>query len=362
MANKQIKDFDLKESIDGEEDLLIQDSDGVTKRIKTSKLMDKPSIPSIDGLATKEELTEGLATKSDATHNHDKVYAPITHEHKQYLTSHQNISGKADKTYVDAELAKKSDKTHTHSYNNLTDKPTIPSTANLATKKELTDGLATKANKSEIPSLEGYATETFVTDKIAEASLSGGEVDLSGLATKAELATKADKTAIPTKTSQLTNDKGYLTSVPSEYVTETELNAKKYLTAHQDISGKVDKVEGKGLSTNDLTTELKSNYDAAYTHSQSAHFSGSYTDLKNKPTIPTVDVNKSYVDTQLAKKSDATHNHDKVYALKTEIPKSLPANGGNANTVNNIHIVVLTQADYDELAVKDETTLYIIKG
>ena len=135
MANKQIKDFDLKESIDGEEDLLIQDSDGVTKRIKTSKLMDKPSIPSIDGLATIEELTEGLATKSDATHNHDKVYAPITHEHKQYLTSHQNISGKADKTYVDAEQAKKSEKTHTHSYNNLTDKPSIPSTANLATKK-----------------------------------------------------------------------------------------------------------------------------------------------------------------------------------------------------------------------------------
>ena len=36
-------------------------------------------------------------------------------------------------------------------------------------------------------------------------------------------------------------------------------------------SGKVDKVTGKGLSTNDLTTALKSNYDAAYTHSQQAH-------------------------------------------------------------------------------------------
>lgn len=41
----------------------------------------------------------------------------------------------------------------------------------------------------------------------------------------------------------------------------------EYLTQHQDISGKVDKVEGKGLSTEDFTTELKtkltglSNYD-----------------------------------------------------------------------------------------------------
>ena len=37
------------------------------------------------------------------------------------------------------------------------------------------------------------------------------------------------------------------------------------------LNNKVDKVEGKGLSTNDLTNELKGNYDAAYTHSQAAH-------------------------------------------------------------------------------------------
>lgn len=37
------------------------------------------------------------------------------------------------------------------------------------------------------------------------------------------------------------------------------------------LANKVDKVEGKGLSTNDLTNELKANYDAAYTHSQVAH-------------------------------------------------------------------------------------------
>ncbi len=37
------------------------------------------------------------------------------------------------------------------------------------------------------------------------------------------------------------------------------------------LGNKVDKVTGKGLSTNDLTNTLKSNYDNAYTHSQSAH-------------------------------------------------------------------------------------------
>lgn len=37
------------------------------------------------------------------------------------------------------------------------------------------------------------------------------------------------------------------------------------------LTNKVDKVDGKGLSANDLSNGLKSNYDAAYTHSQAAH-------------------------------------------------------------------------------------------
>ena len=167
---------------------------------------------------------------------------------------------------MNAELAKKANASHAHSYNDLTDKPSIPSTTNLATKKELTDGLATKANKTE---LHSHSNKTV------------------------------------------------LDGITSAKVTEWD---------------------------------NKSDFD------------GNYNSLTNKPNIPTVDVNKSYVDTQLAKKSDATHNHDKVYALKTQIPTSLPAKGGNADTVNNIHIVVLTQSDYDGLEVKDETTLYIIKG
>jgi hypothetical protein len=38
-----------------------------------------------------------------------------------------------------------------------------------------------------------------------------------------------------------------------------------------DISGKVDKVTGKGLSTNDLTDLLKTGYDGAVAHAGSAH-------------------------------------------------------------------------------------------
>ena len=42
-------------------------------------------------------------------------------------------------------------------------------------------------------------------------------------------------------------------------------------TQKKALDGKFDKVAGKGLSTNDLTAALKSNYDAAYTHSTSTH-------------------------------------------------------------------------------------------
>ena len=39
-------------------------------------------------------------------------------------------------------------------------------------------------------------------------------------------------------------------------------------TVATNIGKKVDKIEGKTLTANDLTNELKANYDAAYAHSQ----------------------------------------------------------------------------------------------
>ena len=159
--------------------------------------------------------------------------------------------------------------------------------------KEVNEQLNTKSNvnhthdeyvtESEL-NAKGLATETFVTNKIAEASLSGGDVDLSGYATKDELntkvnvsdlsnvatsgdyndlinvptiptvdvtkeyvdtqlLTKANITDIPTKVSELTNDSGYLTVIPEEYVTDTELESKGYLTEHQDISNLATKAE-----------------------------------------------------------------------------------------------------------------------
>ena len=169
MANKQIKDFDLKESIDGLEDLLIQDSDGTTKRIKTSKLMGDLDL---SNYYTKAEVDDLLAD-TDLSIDMADYY---------------------DKATIDNLLAKKANASHAHSYNDLTDKPSIPSIDGLATKEELTEGLATKSDA------------THNHDKV--------------------YALKTDIPTVPTKTSQLTNDSGFIKSIPSEYITETELSAK----------------------------------------------------------------------------------------------------------------------------------------
>lgn len=81
------------------------------------------------------------------------------------------------------------------------------------------DELAAKNYLTSIPS--EYITESELTSK----GYLTQHQDLSAYAKKTDIP------SVPTKTSQLTNDSGYLTSVPSEYITETELNAKKYLTA-----------------------------------------------------------------------------------------------------------------------------------
>ena len=72
-----------------------------------------------------------------------------------------------------------------------------------------------------------------------------------------------NKPPIPTEISDLINDVGYLTSIPDEYVTDSELNSKGYLTEHQDISGKVDKISGYSLVSDAEIDRLATleNYD-----------------------------------------------------------------------------------------------------
>ena len=159
-------------------------------------LSNKPTIPSVEGLASEAYVNEKVAaivipevpTKVSELEND-----------KGYLTEHQSLEGYA-KTADLAQVAK------TGSYNDLIDKPTIPSTT-------------------------GLATETYVDDKIAE----------------------IDIPTVPTKVSAFTNDAGYLTEHQSliEYAKTTDIPAPYTLpTASTSTLGGV-KVDGSTITISD---------------------------------------------------------------------------------------------------------------
>lgn len=87
-----------------------------------------------------------------------------------------------------------------------------------------------------------YDEYLWVTDKFEK--LGTREIDLTAYAKKSE---------IPTKVSQLTNDSGFLTGVPEEYVTDAELIQKGYETT-QSVNNKL---EGyvKGTDLESITNE-----------------------------------------------------------------------------------------------------------
>lgn len=253
------------------------------------------------------ELRNLIDTKSDTTHNHNTQYASKSSEHihdnknvldkvtdlkvsewdnkSDFSGSYEDLTDKptipipdVNKVYVDEQLSNKSDINHTHTelhtHNNkdILDVITQEKINEWNSKSGFSGDYNDLINKPIIPILDGYATENYVKNAIADAQLNGGggsgSIDLSGYATKDELNAKASVSDIPTKTSQLENDSRFLTSVPSEYITETELNAKRYLTQHQDISGKVDKVNGKSLISNSEIERLANMEDNAnnYVH------------------------------------------------------------------------------------------------
>ena len=279
-TSKQIKDFTLKTGVSGQEDILVQDN-GVTKRIKSNELID-----TVD------------------------------------------LTGYATETYVQ---------------NKITEASLSGGEVDLsgyATK----DDLNTKADKSEIPSLEGYATETYVTNKIAEASLSGGEVDLSGLVTKDELATKADKTAIPIKTSQLTNDSGFL-------------------TAHQDISNLALKSELHSHTNKTVLDGITSTKVNEWNNK--SNFNGDYNSLTNKPIIPTVPTKTSQLTNDSGFITSVPSEYITESELNTELStkaniSDIPSLTGYAtetyvnDKLGDKSFIYLTQEEYNLLSDKEK--------
>lgn len=187
----------------------------LTKKANTS------DIPSLDGYVTDEELNA-----------------------KGYLTSHQNISGKVDKVKGKSLIAD----TEIERLKSVKNYDDTEIKTELAKKANSTN--VTKEISDKIAEVVSNAPESFNTLKEISGWISGHENDASAM----NSAIKDNKSAITT----LQTDKADKTEIPTVPTNVSDFtNDAGYLTEHQDISNLVVKEEGKGLSSNDYTSEEK---------------------------------------------------------------------------------------------------------
>lgn len=196
---------------------------------------------------------------------------------------------------------------------------------------------AGKINSNELYLVGGSDGVTGVKGA-KETTYRTGEVNL----TAANIGALPEDTAIPSKTSDLTND--------SDFATNSSVDGK--------LDSKVDKVTGKGLSTNDLTNALKANYDAAYTHSTSSHAPTNaernvIVGVKKNGTALTVDSSRSVNITVPTKVSELTNDsgflteHQDLtdYAKKSELDSKVDKVNGKGLSTNDY-----TTAEKDKLS------------
>lgn len=164
-------------------------------------------------------------------------YAAKNHTHSEYLTEHQDISGKSDVG-------------HKHVKADITDY-TEPDLSNYATK-------------DEIPDMANYATQDYVTEQIANASLGGGSVDLTVYAKKTDVDTALAGKAEKEHTHTLSEISDYTVPDLTGYATETyvqkQINAipstdlTNYYTKDEtynkeEIDNKISSGDGSGSSS-----------------------------------------------------------------------------------------------------------------
>ena len=156
-----------------------------------SNFATRDELPSVNGLASVEYVDEAIAgiVIPEIPENVSAFVNDVG-----YLTEHQSLEG----------------------YAKLTD---IPDTSVLASKDELAEAIA--SIEHPVVDFAGLATEEFVLEKLAEIDTT---VDLSNYYNRAEV-----DALIPDVST-------FISEIPSEYVTEAELEEKGYLTEHQDLS------------------------------------------------------------------------------------------------------------------------------
>ena len=323
-----------------------------------------------------------------STHTHDDRYyteteintklqdkAEKNHTHSQYLTSHQDISGKIDNTATGA--------------NSLLSKITANWTA--APTDDTYFIQQDTGGKNEFGRVKFSTLLTYIKSKLSKVAASGSYNDLKNKPSSLPASDVSDWAKAKTKPSYTAGEVGlgnvgnfkavstvanqglpdseksnaranigaqaagsYAASTHTHddrYYTETEINTKlqdkaeknhthsQYLTSHQDISGKIDNT---ATGANSLLSKITASWTAAPTDDtylirqdtggknefgrvkfstlltyiksklSKVAASGSYNDLSNKPTIPAI---KALTASQYAALSEAEKKNGTIYLV-----------------------------------------------
>ena len=272
-------------------------------------------------LDNKGYLTEhqDLSHKADKEHYHEE-YALKEHNHEQYLTEHQSLEGYATETFVTNEITKavtsgEVDLTgyatedyvdeaiatipevDLSEYAKIVD---IPDTSKFiseipdeyVTENELNNKgyltthqdlshLALKEHEhnqylTEHQSLENYVTKDYIDGIISNMP----QIDLSNYA----------------KIDDIPDVSNFITEIPSEYITETELADKGFLTEHQDLSHLAEKDHTHANMVISPKTVYMSIEDALISLGESSEttITPGYIKLTTGVNNLTFDVNNSY--------------------------------------------------------------------
>lgn len=269
-------------------------------------------------------LTDVVDGKAEANHTHTE-YATTSHTHTEYATGtalaalETEVDGKAEASHTHTALETaingKANAVHSHSYNDLSDKPTIPEgyTHPANHPASMITGLSTVATSGSYDDLSNKPTipESYVHPTVHPASMITG---LSDVATSGSYNDLSDKPAIPEAYAHPTSHPASMITGLSDVATSGNYN---------DLSNKP--------TIPDAYVHPTVHPASMITGLSTVATSGSYNDLSDKPTIPTIPT----------------------------IPSSLPANGGNADTVDNKHASDFATANHthsEQMLMRGVTT------
>ena len=256
----------------------------------------------------------GYAKKSEIP----DVSGFITDIPTEYITeSELEAKGYATSSYVDTSISKIviPDIPDLEPYALKTEVPTVYDFISAIPEEYVTENdLDAKGYLTEHQSLEDFATKQYVDTQIADIPA----VDLSSYAKK----------------SDIPDTSKFITSIPSEYVTDSELSAKGYLTSHQSLVDYAKKTDIPDVSS--FITSVPDEY-VTETELSTKGYITDISHLAPKTSIPT-------------KTSQLTNDSGFISTIPSEYITESELTSKNYATQSYVTSSISTKADTDDVA------------